>query len=135
MTPASRAFADVRREQILRSRQQMVAAPAASPPWRSIQSGEMPPLMFQLRLLSGELICYPYSDLREVRCKDAGCIQLGLHGIMPLLITFEGRHLRDLAELLSCGLVNWIQEQSDREDHDPETAPRISQIRIEKYPK
>lgn len=135
MKQASRAFADVRREQILRSRQQIATTPTASLPWRSIQSGEMPPLMFQLRLLSGELVCYPYSDVREIRCKDAGCVQLGLHGIVPLLITFEGRHLRELVELISCGLVSWITEQSEREDHGPEGDPRISQIRIEKYPK
>jgi len=132
MALASRAFADQRREEIFRNRPQPVLQTVATPPpWQSIQSGEMPPLMLQFRLRSGETISYAYHDLREIRVRDAGHIQLGLVGMSKLLITIEGRHLRELAEFIGSGLVRWVQESDERALDVPESSPWITSILIE----
>ena len=133
MALASRAFADQRREEIFRNRPQSLLQPvAAPPPWQSIQNGEMPPLMLQFRLRTGETISYAYHDIREIRVRDAGLIQLGLVSMSKLLITIEGRHLRELGELIGTGLVRWVQETDDRKVDVPEDQPSIESIVIER---
>ncbi|WP_437207111.1 hypothetical protein [Planctomicrobium sp. SH664] len=134
MKSAARAFADQRREEIFGNRPQSLLQPAAPPPtpWQSIRSGEMPPLMFQLRFRTGETISYAYSDLREIRVRDAGRVQLGIQGLSKLLITIEGRHLRDLGELIGSGLLRWLQETDERTIDIPEESPCITAIMIEK---
>ena len=134
MALVSRAFADQRREEIFRKGPQAVtvAAPAPAVPWQSISSGEMPPLMLQFRLRSGETISYSYHDIREIRVRDAGRVQLGLIGMFKLQVTIEGRHLRELGELIASGLVRWMQETDERSDEAPETSPCITSIAIER---
>ena len=49
-----------------------------------------------------------------------------------LLITIEGRHLRQLGELIGTGLVRWVQETDDRKVDVPEDQPSIESIVIER---
>jgi hypothetical protein len=133
MALASRAFADQRREEVFQNRPRAVPPVVGAPlPWQSIQSGEMPPLMLQFRLQTGETVSYAYHDIREIRVRDAGSLQLGLVGLSRLLVTIEGRHLRELAELIGSGLVRWVQEADERADDLPEPSPCITSISIEK---
>lgn len=129
MRSASRAFADERREQLFRDRPQAAATPDIERPWHTIQSAEMPPLMLQLRFRNGQMVSYAYGDLREIRYRDAGYLQLGIYGLSRVLVTIEGRHLRELAEALGCGLVRWLAEGDDLDR--PEAAPAITSIVIE----
>ncbi|MFV0444760.1 MAG: hypothetical protein ACK5Q5_14405 [Planctomycetaceae bacterium] len=105
--------------------------PASPPPWQTIQSGEMPPLMLQFRFQSGETISYAYHDLREIRVRDAGMLQLGIVGLSRLRVTIEGRHLRELVDLIGSGLVRSVQETDERADDLPEQSPCITSIAIE----
>ena len=88
--------------------------------------------MLQFRLRSGETISYAYHDIREIRVRDAGHIQLGLVSMAKLLITIEGRHLRQLGELIGTGLVRWVQETDERDVDIPEDQPSIASIVIER---
>jgi len=132
MSIASKAFAENRREQLFRKAPvQDNVEPTHSKPWLQIRNGEMPPVMFQLRFQNGEVISYAYSDLREIRFRDAGYVQLGIIGMTRMLITIEGRHLRELAEAMGSGLIRWIEESDERDFGRPETSPAITEITIE----
>ncbi|WP_417850301.1 hypothetical protein [Thalassoglobus sp.] len=133
MSTASKAFAESRREQLFRTApsSQPVRSLPDSKPWHQIKSGEMPPLMFQLRFRTGEVISYTYSDLREIRFRDAGFVQLGIMGMSRVQVTIQGRHLRELAESLGNGLIRWIAEIDERDVDRPESSPSITGISIE----
>lgn len=132
MSTASKAFAESRREQLFRTvPSQPKDADNDSKSWHHVRSGEMPPVMFQLRLRTGEVISYPYSDLREIRLRDAGYIQLGVLGMSKILVTIEGRHLRELSEGLGCGLIRWMAESDERDADRPESVPAITGISVE----
>lgn len=100
-------------------------------PWKHVREGEMPPMMFQLRMRDGRMISYCYNDLREVHCPDAGRVQVYLQSISKWLITFHGRRLRELAELISCGMIRSISEADPRSLDRPESLPDIVEITIE----
>lgn len=135
MALVTRAFEDHRRESIFqRASANDANGGDANPPWQKIRAGEMPPLMFQLRLRSGEMIAFAYSDLREVRFRDAGFIQFGVLGMSKMLITVEGRNLLDLYECLGSGLIRWMREVDEREVERPETSGAIASIQIEPIP-
>ena len=135
MPSASKAFADQRREELFRHvPDSRPSAAEVSPPWLIMRNGELPPMMFQLRMAQGEQLSFAYSDLREVRFRDAGFLQLGVYGMSRLLITIEGRHLRELADALGCGLVRWLQVADERELDRPESSPCIDAISIEAFP-
>lgn len=133
MSSAAKAFAESRREQLFRTvpSSQPNREITASKPWHLIRTGEMPPVMFQLRFRSGEVISYAYSDLREIRFRDAGFVQLGIMGMTRVLVTVEGRHLRELSEGLGSGVVRWLAENDDRDLDRPESSPEITEISIE----
>ncbi|QDU98590.1 hypothetical protein [Lignipirellula cremea] len=101
--------------------------------WARLREGELPPMMFQMRLSDGRLVSYPYSDLREIRCRDAGRVQLFLLGLERLVVTIEGRRLRELANLLSRAMILWIEEADPRDLSKPESVPEIVKISIEKF--
>ena len=103
-------------------------------PWATLQEGAMPPLMFQLRFHDGRMSSFAYSDLREIHCPDAGRIELLLVGIAKLVITIEGRLLRDLAKWFSGAMVRWVQEGDPRDVDRPESAPEIVKITVEELP-
>jgi hypothetical protein len=133
MSSASRAFETQRRESLFNqpSANDAGAGAGVSPPWQKIRPNEVPPMMFQLRFRSGEMISFAYSDLREIRVRDAGYVQFGVLGMARMLITIEGRHLMELAECLGSGLIRWMQEEDERETERPETNGAITAIQIE----
>lgn len=103
----------------------------ASPPYERVRNGGMPPMMFQLRLSDGQTISFAYSDVREIRSRDAGHIQIAIFALSRMLITIEGRHLRELSNLLGMALVRWMTEADERAAERPETAAEIVKIRVE----
>lgn len=100
-------------------------------PWGRLRDGDLPPMMFQLRLRSGGMISYPYSDIREICCRDAGQVEVSLIGMTKLRVIFEGRRLRDLADLLGRAEIFWIEEADPRDVDRPESTPEIVSISIQ----
>ncbi len=100
-------------------------------PWQKVHAGAMPPMMFELRFSDGQIISYPFNDLRQVRFRDAGHIELSILGMERLLVTIRGRHLRELAGLLSCGMVRWIEEIDERDLDRPEESPTVVSISVQ----
>ena len=70
-------------------------------PWLKVRNGELPPMMFQLRFRDGRMVSFAYSDIREIQSRDAGQVTLGIFALTRVLVTIQGRHLRDLMSLLS----------------------------------
>ncbi|MEO1618709.1 MAG: hypothetical protein AAFV88_22860 [Planctomycetota bacterium] len=103
-------------------------------PWQAVRDGQLPPMMFQVRLSDGTYESFPFGDIRRVRCRDAGAIQMETFSSPRTQILIEGRHLRDLASLLSAGMVRWIAETDSREVDRPEELPTITSIAIELFP-
>ena len=131
MSSFARAFDDNRREQLFRPRPHVVQPGTASyTPWEVARSGEMPPLMFQLRFRDGRIRSFAYGDLREIRFQDAGQIELALCGMSRLLVTIQGRNLRELVELLGNAVAYWLQECDAREVDTPESSACINTITV-----
>ncbi|GAA4464192.1 hypothetical protein GCM10023156_50460 [Novipirellula rosea] len=74
---------------------------------------------------------YSYSDVREIECRDAGQIKLVVFAASQILITIEGRNLRELATLFGMASVRWLQEADPRSVRRPETESDITRIVIE----
>ena len=83
---------------------------------------------------SGEVVSFPYSDLREIRLCDAGLIQLAVMGIAHYRITITGRLLRELATLLGLGRVRSLHVANPRDVTRPEEMPTIESVVIEVVP-
>lgn len=103
-------------------------------PWETLATGAMPPMMFQVRFSDGKMISFAYGDLHEVHCRDAGHIELFLYSLRKLVITIEGRHLRELAHWFSSAGVQWIQETDPRDRERSETEAEIVKITVEEIP-
>ncbi|APZ95863.1 hypothetical protein [Fuerstiella marisgermanici] len=99
--------------------------------WQILDTGASMPMMFQLHLRSGEVVSFPYSDLREVRLRDAGFIQLALLGVAHYRISISGRLLTELATLLGLGRVRSLHVADPRDVSRPEEIPTIEEITIE----
>ena len=100
-------------------------------PWTSIRDGEMPPMMFQLLFRDGHVESYSFSDIREVHCRDAGLVKVMLLSLRKLAITFEGRHLHELANLFCVASLRSVREADDRDLNRPENAPEVNRILVE----
>ena len=100
-------------------------------PWNAIRDGELPPMMFQLRFRDGHMESYSYSDIREVHCRDAGLVKVFLHSMSKKSITFEGRHLKELANLFCVASLRSIHEADERDIGRPESSPEITRISVE----
>lgn len=135
MSRVSPVFDSSRREDIFRTvPQPQEQEPLESPtPWQRIQGNQMPPMMLQLRLANGEAMAYSYSDIRQIRVRDAGFIQLFVAGFTRVVITLEGRLLQDLAQGIGSGMIQWVQEADDRDVDCPESDPAIVGISIDPY--
>lgn len=112
------------------------AASDASPidesdPFARSMPGELPPMMFQLRLSDGRWLSYAYHDVREIECRDSGHLRMTLATSPKTSITIEGRNLRDLATLLSLASVRWIREADPRAVSRPEEQAEVIRITIE----
>lgn len=100
-------------------------------PWRRTSPTEPSPVMFQVRFCHGAATSYAYCDLREVRLRDAGHLQLGLLGMEKLLITIAGRNLTELAELIAAGKLKSFTELGPRTFDRPESSPSIDKVTVE----
>jgi hypothetical protein len=108
--------------------------PQDSKPWQRLNAGESMPMMFQLAFGDGQQSWFAYSDLREVRMRDKGFIQLFIFGIEKYTISIEGRHLSELATLLGMGRIKSIEESPRRSVCGPEKLPAIDKINVEVTP-
>lgn len=99
--------------------------------WQTVDASRGMSMMFQLHLRTGEVVSFPYSDLREVRRRDAGFIQLALMGVEQYRITITGRLLNDLANLLCLGRVISMHVTDPRDLSRPEDTPTIEAIDIQ----
>ena len=105
--------------------------PDSSAPYSSLQVGDIPPMMFQLRLKDGRWLSFCYSDIRQMECRDSGCLELIVGAARNTTIRLEGRHLRELASLLGMALIRWIQEADSRCSKRSEEEAEIINITVE----
>jgi hypothetical protein len=131
MARASSAFENINCHDYLRSRPDAANTQEGTKPWAQLHEGELPPMMFQLRFTDGQSLSYAYSDIRTIRCRDAGHLELLVYAPKPLKILIEGRHLRELAQLLGCCMVRWIEESNSRRQHIRESDPEVTSITAE----
>jgi len=75
--------------------------------------------------------CYNYSDIREIHCRDAGLVEVYLHSMTKKAITFEGRHLKELANLFCIASLRSIHEADERDADRPENLLEITQIVVQ----
>ncbi|QDS99244.1 hypothetical protein [Adhaeretor mobilis] len=115
------------------NRQHTAAALASTTqaPWKRTSPTEPAPLMFQVCFCHGAATSYAYCDLREIRLRDAGFLQLGLLGMEKLLISIVGRNLSELADLIATGKLKSFTELGPRTFDRPETSPSIDKVTIE----
>lgn len=115
------------------NRQQAAAAIASTSqaPWKRVSPTEPAPLMFQVCFCDGCATSYAYCDLREIRLRDAGFLQLGLLGMEKLIISIAGRNLTELAELIAAGKLKSFTELGPRTFDRPETSPSIDKVTVE----
>ena len=128
MAKMARSFEQRTHQTLLRGIKQ-AEHETCDPPWELVPANAMPPMMFELRSRDGTMTSYPYSDVRKIRCRDAGCVELYLLSLEKLMISIHGRHLRDLARSFGSGMVRWVQE-GDHRDSKPEEAPEINVIDV-----
>ncbi|MEZ6063745.1 MAG: hypothetical protein R3C19_25635 [Planctomycetaceae bacterium] len=107
---------------------------SATEAWQKLNPGEPVPMMFQLRLLDGRIISFAYADLREIRTRDAGFIELGLYGMDRYRVGITGRNLTELTTLLSLGRIRRLEESDPRDLTRSENSPTIDSITIETLP-
>ena len=100
-------------------------------PWKRIKATDPAPIMFQVQFCDGRVVSYAYCDVREIRLRDAGYLQLCLLGMEKLYITLEGRNLTELADLLGTGQIKSVAELGPRTFERPESSPSIDRITVE----
>jgi len=100
-------------------------------PWNLTKPSEQQPNMFQVQLLNGNVISFAYCDLREARLLSAGYLRLCVYGMEKYHVIIEGRHLTDLAELISNCKIKSLTEMGLRTFEHPESCPSIDKITIE----
>lgn len=130
MTRPAQAFADHRGANV-HNIGQTPAPKSDELPYGKIRNGELPPMMFQIRLNNGQTISFAYSDVREIRSRDAGFVQIGVFAMSRVMITIEGRNLTELTNLLGMAMIRWISEADPRGEERPETSPEIDCVRVE----
>ena len=101
------------------------------PPWKRISPTEQTPIMFQIHRSNGNVISYAYCDLRETRLLSAGYLQLFVFGFEKYVISIEGRHLKELADLIGLARIKSLTELGQRTFVRPESSPSIDKITIE----
>lgn len=132
MAKAARAFQEQRDGNVLRGLPgRLPSSNQDRLPWGQIHESELPPMMFQLRRRDGQMTSFPYGCLVEIHLRDAGYVQLFIAGRKNLTVTLEGRHLRELANLLGQASVTWIEEADPRDIGKPESTPEVTSILIE----
>jgi hypothetical protein len=118
------------------SNENTTIAPSLQPggqksPWKRSSPGEPPPLMLQFVFYDGRVISYACADIREMRKRDAGHIELSIYGMEKYRVSIQGRNLNELFELLQIGRIKSMTELGPRNFELPEESPSIDQINIE----
>lgn len=133
MAEAARAFDNHGRPSFLET------VPASKPepvdnddPWSVVHQTALPPMMLDFCFGNGRILSHPYGSLDFVDLRDAGHLQLGFMGLIPTLVTIQGRHLKELRSLIVYGRVRAISEDRDRADERPDDEPAIIKIEVEK---
>ncbi|TWT49002.1 hypothetical protein Pla108_27090 [Botrimarina colliarenosi] len=109
----------------------VASATADKAPWKRVNPSEPPPMMFQVQLCDGRAVSYAYCDLREIRQRDAGYIELCLLGMEKTHVAVTGRNLTDLANLIAAGRIKSFEELGPRTFDRAESSPSIDKITIE----
>jgi hypothetical protein len=104
---------------------------SAKAPWKRVNPSELPPIMFQVNFCDGRVISFAYCDLREMRLRDAGFLQLCLLGMEKYHINIIGRNLTELANLIGAGKIKSFTELGPRTFELPEANPSIDKITVE----
>ncbi|WP_417847329.1 hypothetical protein [Thalassoglobus sp.] len=100
-------------------------------PWERVGPHEQPPMMFQVRFSNGRIVSFAYSDLREIRRRDAGHLTIGIYGLEKYQLCIEGRNLDELHSLLGMGKIKSIIEFGQRAFDQPEESACIEKIELE----
>ena len=108
-----------------------IAKTSTEAPWKRAHPNDPPLIMFQVQFNNGRIVSYAYSDLREIRLRDAGFLQLCLYGMEKYHITIEGRNLTELANLIGQGRIKSFVELGPRTFEKAEESPSIDKITVE----
>ena len=127
MPRASRAFESTRGPNHLRA---VPNLGQDDPPYERINNGELPPMMFQVRLSDGQRYSFSYSDIRQIYRRDAGRVQIDLHALARTTVVLSGRNLDEVVNLLSTGVVKWVRERDPRAAATDEDKVEINSIDV-----
>ncbi len=127
MAQASQAFDNHRGRSHLRS---VPNLGQDEPPYEKVNNGEMPPMMFQVRMADGQRYSFCYSDVRQIHRRDAGKVQIDLHALARTTINLDGRNLDEIVNLLGLGMVRWIRERDPRAKEASDRSVEITRIEI-----
>lgn len=102
-----------------------------TPPWKKLHATEAMPMSFEVRRQNGEIETFTYGDFRGIKLLSAGYLIINVFAMEKTQIIVEGRHLGELASLISLGKIRWLCETPRTGTESPETAPQIDKITIE----
>ncbi len=108
-----------------------IANDALKLPWKRAAHTDPPLIMFQVEFYNGQVISYAYADLREIRMRDAGYLELCIYGMEKYHILITGRHLKELANWIGMGKIKSLVEIGQRTFDQPESCPSIDKIIVE----
>lgn len=97
-------------------------------PWQRLGPTEQTPLSFTVKLRSGEVHTFSYSDLRGTKLAHAGSLTIHVLGMEKIHIVIQGRLLGALAAQISLGRIRSFEESSLAAKDLPEDAPHIERI-------
>lgn len=100
-------------------------------PWQKLNAGEPMPMMFQVCFHDGRSVYYTYSDLREIRVRDAGFVKLLVFGVEKYEVSIAGRHLGELVTLMGMGRIKSLTENAERSFSLDDELPAIDRITVE----
>lgn len=102
-------------------------------PWAAVHPNAMPPMMLDFCLRCGRVLSRPYSSIDLIDYRDAGHVQIAFMGLVPIMVTVEGRNLSELRGLLVSGRIRQITETDERDFERDEDEPAIDRITIEPF--
>lgn len=100
------------------------------PPYERTKQGDLPPMMFQVRLADGQRFSFCYSDVRQIYRRDAGCVRIDLHALAHTTIVIEGRHLDEIVHCLGMSVLRWMRERDPRAIGGDDTKVEITSIGV-----
>ncbi|WP_233215517.1 hypothetical protein [Rhodopirellula bahusiensis] len=100
------------------------------PPYERTTANELPPMMFQVRLVDGQRFSFCYSDVRQIYRRDAGRVRIDVHALAHTTIVIEGRNLDELVHCLGMPAVKWMRELDPRAPQSKDDQPEITSITV-----